>query len=522
MKNAVKKNEASTTIFQRLISHRFSAIGLILVFAFLVRLPQPLLKLTPFGFDHGRDAVAVLHLVKTLKPVFIGPWTSIPGLYFGPGWYYLLAPIYFISGGYPVAPVFLMIGMILLQVFLAYKYFGKVEALLIACCPIWMFISASAWNPFPMTLLSLLLLILLKNIQHKQLSEKRSFLLGFISALGFHFSTAFAIFYPVIILLAVVLARVKLRVKSVVAGIVGFILPFIPQIIFEVRHEFLQSKAVLRYLTGSRSQEDAFTLEKVKNVLSVTFGELKLAVLPGIWLNNSTLEKSIAYIGLAILVVGAFFIIKKKKKVLMLNESALFFIIPTLGLFFLHFNLWYILAMIPAAVIFCAQLLRAAPKYFKYVYIVLIILTPISLVARVWSEKEMLSDNNQLLPAQLRAIAEVKKRADGQPFSSYQYVSDIYDYSYQYIYLWQAFQGDALPVEFSYQPGEKNYILEKEGLLKKLPAPATKPVKIFFIVQKTDNKEYLDSWWSRQRYNQIIDEVLISDTLILYEATPLP
>ena len=46
----------------------------------------------PFGFDHGKDSLAVFHMWTTRSLKFIGPWTSIPGLYFGPAWYYLLLP----------------------------------------------------------------------------------------------------------------------------------------------------------------------------------------------------------------------------------------------------------------------------------------------------------------------------------------------------------------------------------------------------------------------------------------------
>lgn len=70
----------------------------------------------PFSFDHGKDSLAVMHLAVTKSPVLIGPWTSIPGLYFGPTWYYLLAPAYLLGNFHPVAGVVMMVLLILIQV----------------------------------------------------------------------------------------------------------------------------------------------------------------------------------------------------------------------------------------------------------------------------------------------------------------------------------------------------------------------------------------------------------------------
>src|SRR3989344_6959022 len=102
----------------------------LLAWAAFTRLPLIISGIIPFSFDHGRDSLAVLHLIKTLNPVFIGPWTSIPGLFFGPSWYYLLTPAYFLSQGNPVSAVWLMFFLGLIQIALAYKYFGVYEAIM--------------------------------------------------------------------------------------------------------------------------------------------------------------------------------------------------------------------------------------------------------------------------------------------------------------------------------------------------------------------------------------------------------
>ena len=134
-------------------------------------------------------------LNKNIK--LIGPWTSIPGLYFGPAWYYLLLPAFVLGAWHPLAPVCLMVVLLLLQIYLAWKYLGKEEAIIMATAPIWIMISTSAWNPLPMTLISLVILIILKAIKQKHVANLLElFLLFFTASLGFHFSTAFAVLYP--------------------------------------------------------------------------------------------------------------------------------------------------------------------------------------------------------------------------------------------------------------------------------------------------------------------------------------
>src|SRR3989344_2214997 len=125
---------------------------LLLVFAAALRLAYISQYSFPFMYDHARDSIEVMHMIRTHSPRLIGPRASIDGLYFGPGWYYLIAIPYAISA-HPIAPVILMIGLVLLQIILWYRYFGLPEAVIASTAITWIWISTSAWNPFPMTLL---------------------------------------------------------------------------------------------------------------------------------------------------------------------------------------------------------------------------------------------------------------------------------------------------------------------------------------------------------------------------------
>jgi len=252
---------------------------LLLFYAFITRIGYLWDNAIPFSFDHGKDSLAILDMLVNLSPKFIGPWTSIPGLYFGPAWYYLLAPFYLLTGFNPVGGAVAMLALVLLQVFLAYKYLGKYEAVLIATAPLWFILSKSAWNPYPMTLISLVLLILLKKARAAgKLTLVSAFLLGLFASFGFHFSAAFAIFYPVSIVCAVLFFRIRFRLKEVLATGLGFFLPFLPQFLFELKYNFSQTRAVLAYF--QQGESDAFGSEKILQVLKTTGGEIALGIFP--------------------------------------------------------------------------------------------------------------------------------------------------------------------------------------------------------------------------------------------------
>lgn len=77
-----------------------------------------------FGFDQARDAYAALDLAHGNIQI-VGPTTSFKGLNHGVLYYYLLAPIYFFSGGDPLVASAVLRILNALGVFLAF-YLGKI------------------------------------------------------------------------------------------------------------------------------------------------------------------------------------------------------------------------------------------------------------------------------------------------------------------------------------------------------------------------------------------------------------
>lgn len=502
-------------------------IILLLIYGFGIRLVYIYERILPFTFDHGKDFLAIFHMWITQSPKLIGPWTSIPGLYFGPGWYYLLAPFYGLSNFNLVAGVIPMILLVLIQIWLVNKYFGLSTAIMVTTLPVWLSISKSAWNPFPMTFITWIVLIIMHKVdQNKLLNKKLALILGISVAFGFHFSAAFAVFYLPILLVIAIIRRWRASSQSILFLIAGFMIPFIPQVIFELRHNFVQTKAVINYFSnlGSHSSTYGSFGEVVISIVS----EIRTAVTPD--LNNEVL--SLLFI--ISLMVGISIVLFRRYKIdaklqFILFYTVIFSIISIIGLWLIHYNVWYVLGLLPVWTVLVGYLIDQSHRIFKWSVLVIFLLSPLIVLYRYQSrEIPMLMASRQFLPIKETAIQKIYQIADGQPFASYHYVPDIYDFSYQSLFFIEAWRGRPLPTEFSYEPGVPEYYQGKTELVDAVNhrndfsnVDSAQPSKVFFIVEKPFTEQFLTEWWGRQRYNKIEQQIVLSPELTLFVASPV-
>jgi len=506
--------------------HKYWPILLLLIYALLIRVTYIYERIIPFTFDHGKDFLAIFHMWATQSPKLIGPWTSIPGLYFGPGWYYLLAPFYGLSNFNLIAGVIPMVILVLIQIWLVNKYFGLSTAIMVTTLPVWLSISKSAWNPFPMTLVTWIILIAIQKIDHtKILNKKLAFLLGISVAFGFHFSAAFAVFYLPILLVIALLRRWRVSLPSLFTFIAGLIIPFVPQLIFELRHSFVQTKAVINYFSNLGSHSTTYS--GFSEVVISIFSEIRTAVTPD--LNNEVLSVIFA----AFLIVGVSVVLFRRFKTdaklqLLLLCTVVFSFISIIGLWLIHYNVWYVLGLLPVWTALIGYLIDKSNRLFKWTILSIFLLSPLIVFYRYQTQEiPALMASRQFLPIKEVAVQKVYEIADDQPFASYHYVPDIYDFSYQTLFFIEAWRGKSLPTEFSYEPGVPEYYQGKAELLdavnnrNKLNFVDTQqPSKIFFIVEKPYNDQFLREWWSRQKYGKIEEQIVLSPELTLFVASP--
>lgn len=231
----------------------------IIVFGAALRGQETLSQNYLFLLDQGRDMMAVKRIVYDLHPTLIGPYTSLQGVFQGPLWYYLLAIPTVIFDGNPWGAVVLMFVISMSVVFVVYlfmtKYFGEsvgmFTAFLFAVSPEAVAAATYTWNPHPMWLL--ILLYIFSFYQLVGLKNKKFHLVVWpLIALMFHFQTALAVFISIgSLLFLLFFYRDSIRQKKMLYGLILASVFFMPQVLFELRHDFLMTRSVLSIFSGS-------------------------------------------------------------------------------------------------------------------------------------------------------------------------------------------------------------------------------------------------------------------------------
>ncbi|MDP3988188.1 MAG: glycosyltransferase family 39 protein [Candidatus Levybacteria bacterium] len=230
----------------------------IFILAFLLRAQELISHNFLFLIDQGRDMMAVKSIIFDHHLTLIGPYTSLQGVFQGPLWYYLLSiPTFFLKGdpwGGIVLMFIISLSVVFISFFFTKKMFGEKAAIftafVFAISPEAIAAATYTWNPHPMWLLVILYIF----IFYKALSKKYFHLfLWPIISLMFHFETALAVFILfATIIYFLIFERKKLFQKHFFYGVLiaGFF--FLPQIIFDLRHNFLMTKSILSLFSGSK------------------------------------------------------------------------------------------------------------------------------------------------------------------------------------------------------------------------------------------------------------------------------
>ncbi|MDO8573668.1 MAG: hypothetical protein Q7R77_02860 [Candidatus Daviesbacteria bacterium] len=452
-----------------------------------------------FNMDNARDMVGVRGMVVLHKFRLIGPTTAIEGLSNGPAWYYLLAIPFLISGGDPYASIIMEIifwaagGFFLLKLVKAWSIW-----LIFPIGAIWvssnyiLLASAYAFNPNPIILLTpLLIYLLVKYLENEKAIYGIS--AWFLGGLFFNFEMNFGIFIPLIILISIIAVKklFLLKQKSFWLGLGFFILTLLPQIIFDLKHEFLMSRAIMRHLSENVGGNFNF-LESFRSI-SLSFFDTFLATL----MNNRLLT-------LIILILAIPALLKKGKDQVIL-VSLIFIVVPFLGYLILPVtvNPWHLGAEMAALLVLIAYLLKELIKGNNFKKIIAISLSGTFIIFAFGNIFQSVDNymnkpniDPSLLKNEIAAIDYVYRKARGQNFKVYTYLPSIYDYPYQYLFWWYGQKNYGyLPIDYAYAPNKPEYISNKiafsatEDQIKK----RTNSGLVFLI--KEPNQNYTRFGW---------------------------
>lgn len=260
--------------------------------------------------DEGRDALTVKRIIVDRKLTLLGPTASVGGFYLGPIYYYFMILPLWLAGFDPVGPAVMVAVFGILTVFfvwlLSRPLLGKKAALITT-----LFYGVSAkvvywtrfsWNPNTMPFFSVLFLCFLyKGV--KNLRKKFFFLAG--ASLGILWQLHYLSLALIPVLLAVIflLTRRKYWLKSIFASVLGAITTFSPFLVFELRHNFPNTRTIINFFIERSGAVQGFKEEIFINAIQTRACHLLEIIL---MLTNWEMIKVFLALSLFFLIVKVF------------------------------------------------------------------------------------------------------------------------------------------------------------------------------------------------------------------------
>lgn len=462
---------------------------LLIVLAVIPRGVEVFNKNYVFGFDQGRDYLAVKNIVDDYKFTLIGPEIGAGSagfqyIFHGPGYYYLLTIPYILFHGDPYGGVVLMFLLGVLSIglafFVGWKMFGVWEgylfALLMAISPPLIDQSRFIWNSYPTTPLIIL------SFYFTYLSIKRpvpfialaAFLAGFI----YNFELAIAAPLTLGLVFFYTFIQRKNKLRSYLWLAVGFFISYLPMVLFEARHGFLGIKSIVGYILSAhpatgQSSIVSFFPDHVNSFKYTFFNAFPKIENPAIYV----------FLLFIIVVFGIYFVRKEKneqvKKIItyLLCLPIISFIVFT----FLKNTVWqhYLYHLIIIYLVLFAYICISAVKgKMKILYLIMLVLVGVFTIRGIIYANAIATQSfadyyggTAKMKGKIDAIDYIYKDAKGEKFSLFVFSPAVYTYPYDYLLYWYAAK------KYDYVPSQ-----EKKGL-------------IYLLIEKDTSKPWSYEGW---------------------------
>src|SRR3989339_665460 len=228
----------------------------ILLIGLFLRVYKPL-ELYMYGHDQDLAGWIIKDILVNGHLRLIGQETSSQGVFIGPLSYYLQIPFYLLTKMDSSGTIILVTILGLFSIFSFYfcfsKIFGKrvglISAFIYSIGVYFIFTDREIVPTMPVYLWTVWFFYGLWLILNGK--SKAYILLGTLLGTAWNFNMALVILTP-LILFAQIFSKKKINLKHVVLGVVVFLIAFSPFIVFELRHSFRQTKAIVASLTSGK------------------------------------------------------------------------------------------------------------------------------------------------------------------------------------------------------------------------------------------------------------------------------
>ncbi|MBI4008819.1 glycosyltransferase family 39 protein, partial [Candidatus Roizmanbacteria bacterium] len=211
--------------------------------------------------DQGRDAIIIKRIATLEHLPAIGAPSSVGGFFLGPFYYYLVAPFLLIFNFSPEGLAFGVALIYLVGIIFCF-YLIKREinypsaiffTILFAYSGLLIDFARFSWNPNLLPLVSFLsLYFLYKTLKHKQTVIFPALFGAFLSfSIQLHYLAIF-LSIPILVILGHELIKQKKRsslIQKIIFSVLSFFVFSSPLLIFDLKHEFVNSRTVIRFFS---------------------------------------------------------------------------------------------------------------------------------------------------------------------------------------------------------------------------------------------------------------------------------
>lgn len=462
----------------------YELTGIVLIFlaALPGRFTFPLKGLFAFNYDQGRDFLAVSKIIWEKDFTLIGQTTGLPGIFYGPWWYYFLATFVFLSGGDPqkVSIIFAFIGIFqIVAIFLLLKIITKntvisfLLSIFAAFSNHWMLGPAAIWNPTLTPLFLVIFLFTVYKIFHKP-QKIYFFSLGISALLVADTTASFGIALIIFLILSPIIFYKIFLKKDFILTIFGAFLVLLPRIIFELRNNFLMTSTFIEYLRNPKVYSQSFPLK----LRALERAHIYLETLSESFTKGSV---DLFYILLVFLIITILAVVNNKKtRTYLVSDKFLIYIISLVLFSYFFFTifrdtLWtyYLVALPTLFIIIIGKILS-----YGYKIKILKFFTIGVLLATIF-----LNFRRDLLPpyhvqwqgdggtyVNEKKVIDYITSQNPKNYSFYAYSPAIFDYPFDYLILWYS----------------------KRGLIK---TPQANQQIIYLVIREASNRKYHTSGW---------------------------
>ncbi len=432
----------------------FIALFIVFILGAWFRVDGTIAQSFAFTYDVGRDLLAVSDIVHLGKIPLIGQTTGLPGLFYGPWWYYILTPVFILASGNPVGVAFFMAISGIVTVLLGFLVgknvggvvLGLVFASFLSLSPVMIAVASQIWNPnlipFFIVLFMYCLHFIFTSMQkNNRVRGAHLLLLGLLLGLILDSEIVFGLLFSIGAIFSVIIGLGRrLKLKDYLFSILGFFIILSPRIIFDLRHNFLMTNSLLSFITNtlSSSHDNRSFFVSINGFMT----------LYRLWTDTVSMGNLfLGFILLFLVALGLVLLYKKmnKENKLFLLTQLIILLTFLLGLSFFPGDIWgHYVVGIPVLYIFILSITVSKAlqnlKKIKFLIVSAIAVclvayvNPVQLISRF--QKPLWEGDASLYRSQLAVVDNIYKQANGKDFNYVVYTPPVHDYTYKYIFSW--------------------------------------------------------------------------------------